>query len=237
MYIYGKNVVREVLNSNQKVLRAYVSKNSKERDLINQLKSRKIQIHFVDQRVLDGYVDGLHQGFVLEIDEALVYPLEDLFDYDQEKEKPIVVILDHIEDPHNFGAIIRTCEAMGVKGIVIPNDRCVGINGVVVKTSVGAIHHIKIVRIANLGVAIDKLKQHGYWIVGTDMNGTDYHMLDYDVPVALVIGNEGHGMSKVIADSCDYVARIPMYGKVNSLNASVACGMFLSCILYKRSLL
>ena len=152
----------------------------------------------------------------------------------EEGEHPIVVVLDHLEDPHNFGAIIRTCEAMGVKGIVIPNDRNVGITGTVVKTSAGAIQHTKIIRTPNLATAIDKLKKHGYWVVGTDMDGTDYITLDYNMPIVLVIGNEGSGISNIVKKSCDYIAKIPMYGKINSLNASVSCGMFLSEIINAR---
>ena len=140
-------------------------------------------------------------------------------------------MLDHIEDPHNFGAIIRTCEALGVDAIIIPNDRNVSVNATVVKTSAGAIYNTSIVRVANLGVAINKLKNLGYWIIGTDMDGEDYTKIDYNMPICLIIGNEGHGMSKVIHDNCDYIAEIPMIGKINSLNASVSCGIVLARIV------
>ena len=233
MYIYGKNVVKEALETNSKIAKAYINKKSKETKLIQKLKERKIKIHFVDNPILDKMVEGNHQGFILEVDEVETYPLESLLTYNN---NPLVVILDHLEDPHNFGAIIRTCEAMGVAGIIIPNDRSVGINSTVVKTSAGAISYTKIIRVPNLGVAIDKLKQNGYWIIGTDMQGEDYTTLDYQVPIAIVIGNEGHGISKIIKDSCDYIAKIPMYGKINSLNASVSCGIFLAEIVNKRNL-
>ena len=235
MYIYGKNVVKETINSGRKITRAYVFKKSHEQGLIQELKSKKIQIRFVDEIALNRMVDGNHQGFVLEIDEVESYSLEDFLSSSFEHGRyPLVVLLDHLEDPHNFGAIIRTCEAMGVDGIIIPNDRSVGINGTVVKTSAGAISYVRIIRVANLGAAISKLKNCGYWVVGTDMDGENYISLHYDMPVCLVIGNEGHGMSKTVRNSCDYVAKIPMYGKINSLNASVSCGIFLSEIVRQR---
>lgn len=233
MYIYGKNVIKETINSNKKIIKAYVNKKIKNNEIIDLMKKKNIKIHFVEENILNHLVDGNHQGFVIEVDEITTYPLEELFNM-EEGEHPIVVVLDHLEDPHNFGAIIRTCEAMGVKGIVIPNDRNVGITGTVVKTSAGAIQHTKIIRTPNLATAIDKLKKHGYWVVGTDMDGTDYITLDYNMPIVLVIGNEGSGISNIVKKSCDYIAKIPMYGKINSLNASVSCGMFLSEIINAR---
>ena len=143
-------------------------------------------------------------------------------------------MLDHLEDPHNFGAIIRTCEALGIDGIIIPNDRSVRITSTVIKTSVGATDYVKIIRVANLQVAIKKLKENGFWIVGTDMRGDDYTKLDYNLPICLVIGNEGHGMSGVVKNNCDFIATIPMSGKINSLNASVSCGIILSQIVNSR---
>ena len=182
---------------------------------------------------LDRKVDGLHQGIVMEIDEVKTYELMDVIN-DIDKEYPTLVMLDHLEDPHNFGAIIRTCEALGVDAIIIPNDRSVSVNATVVKTSAGAISHIKIIRVANLTATINKLKGIGYWIVGTDMKGTDYTKIDYNIPICLVIGNEGSGMSKIVRDNCDYIATIPMEGKVNSLNASVSLAIVLSRIVSSR---
>ena len=146
-----------------------------------------------------------------------------------------MVILDHIEDPHNFGAIVRTSEALGVDAIIIPNDRSVQITGTVVKTSVGTIERVKIINVVNLNNTIKKLKDCGYWVVGTDMNGTCYTDIDYKTKIALVIGNEGKGISRLVSKNCDYLAKIPMSGTVNSLNASVACGIFLSEIVRSRN--
>lgn len=234
MYIYGKNVAREKLNTNEPIVKAYVSKKFKDQSLIDDLISKNIRINFVDNKVLDGKVDGLHQGIILEVEEAKTYTLDELFEQLKEKTNPLVVMLDHLEDPHNFGAIIRTCEALGIDGIIIPNDRSVGITGTVIKTSAGAISYTTIVRVPNLANTIEKLKKNGFWIVGTDMQGTDYTKIDYNMPTCLVIGNEGKGMSKIIKDNCDFIATIPMTGKINSLNASVSCGIVLSQIVSSR---
>ena len=233
MYIYGKNVLKEKISSGEKINKVYLSDKFKDREIINLLKDNKIKFSCVPNSFLDKKVDGLHQGIVMEIDEAKTYELEEVIN-SINKEYPTLVMLDHLEDPHNFGAIIRTCEALGADGIIIPNDRSVSINGTVVKTSVGAISHTKIIRVANLTACINKLKGNGYWIVGTDMEGTDYTKIDYKMPVCLVIGNEGKGMSKIVSDNCDYIATIPMEGKVNSLNASVSLAIVLSHIVSSR---
>ena len=132
------------------------------------------------------------------------------------------MILDHLEDPHNFGAIIRTCEAAGVDGIIIPKNRTVEVNSTVMRTSVGALDNVKIAQVTNLKNTINYLKKQGFWIVGTDMDGTDYTKIDYTGKMAIVTGSEGFGMSRIVRESCDFIATIPMKGKVNSLNASVA---------------
>lgn len=233
MYIYGKNVAREKISSGDKIRRAFISDNFKDKDIINKLRDNRVKINFVSNKELDRRVEGLHQGIVLEIDEFKTYELDEVVD-NIDKDYPLLVMLDHLEDPHNFGAIIRTCEALGIDGIIIPNDRSVSVNGTVVKTSVGAIEYVPIIRVANLSTTIKKLKDKGYWIVGTDMSSTDYRTIDYKVPICLVIGNEGKGISKVVRDNCDYIASIPMSGNINSLNASVSCGIILSHIVGDR---
>ena len=146
-----------------------------------------------------------------------------------------LVILDHLEDPHNLGAIIRTCEAAGVDAIVMPKDRQVQINATVMKTSVGTLDNMNIVSVTNLVQTIDVLKKAGFWIVGTALeNSVDYRDIDYSSKIALVIGNEGSGMSRLVTKSCDYVAKIPMYGKTNSLNASVAAGIMIYEVIRNR---
>lgn len=235
MYIYGKNVAKEKLQSNDKINKAYVSKKFKDNEILDQLFKRNIRVNFVDNKVLDSKVDGLHQGIILDIDEFKTYELNEFLDDLKTNNKyHTLVMLDHLEDPHNFGAIIRTSEALGVEGIIIPNDRSVSITSTVVKTSAGAIENIKIIKVPNLTATLSKLKEKNYWIVGTDMKGQNYREIDYNMNVCLVIGNEGKGMSKIVRDNCDFIASIPMTGKINSLNASVSCGIILSQIVSGR---
>jgi 23S rRNA (guanosine2251-2'-O)-methyltransferase len=229
MLIYGKNVAKEKINSKEKINKIYLADRFNDKEIFDLIKKNGIKYTIVPSKVLDSKVDGLHQGIVVEVDDVDTYD----FDYISKinKKNPLVVMLDHLEDPHNFGAIIRTCEALGIDAIIIPNDRSVVINGTVVKTSAGAIYNMPIVRVSNLTATIKKLKDIGYWIVGTDMDGEDYTKIDYNSPICLVIGNEGHGMSKIVKDNCDYIAKIPMVGKINSLNASVSAGIVLSRIV------
>lgn len=231
MYIYGKNVAREKIESHDKIVRAYISRKFRDQDIIDKLRNNNVKISFVDDRILDNKADGNHQGIVLEVDDVKVYNIGEFLNNININNNSVIVMLDHLEDPHNFGAIIRTCEALGIDGIIFPSDRSVGITPTVIKTSVGAIEHIKLVRVTNLSDTIKKLKDSGFWIYGTDMVGEDYTKVSYDAPVCLIIGNEGHGMSKVIRKNCDYVISIPMRGRINSLNASVSAGIILSHIV------
>jgi len=229
MFIYGKNVAKEKINSKEKINKIYLSDKFNDKEVFDLIKKNHLKYTIVPNKVLDNKVDGLHQGIIIEVDDVETYDFDFIAKID--KKNPIIVMLDHLEDPHNFGAIIRTCEALGIDAIIIPNDRSVTINATVVKTSAGAIYNMPIIRVSNLTATINKLKDNGYWIVGTDMDGQDYTTIDYNSPICLIIGNEGHGMSKIIKDNCDFVAKIPMVGKINSLNASVSCGIVLSQIV------
>lgn len=233
MYIYGKNVAKEKINSGEKINKIYLGEKFNDKEVIELIKKKKIKYNIVPNKYLDNKVDGMHQGIILEVDDVETYDLDYLKNI--KKNNPTLVMLDHLEDPHNFGAIIRTCEALGIDAIIIPNDRNVGVNATVVKTSAGAIYNMPIIRVVNLATTIKKLKDMGYWVVGTDMDGTDYTRIDYNCPICLIIGNEGHGMSKIITDNCDYIASIPMMGKINSLNASVSCGIVLAQIVNSRN--
>lgn len=214
MYVYGKNVAKDIKT---KIEKAYVVKNFKDKDILSKINA---PIVYVDKQKLDSMVDGLHQGIVLKIKDYDFYDIQDLTD-------DVIVILDHLEDPHNLGAIIRTCEAAGIKDIVIPKDRSVSINSTVMKTSAGCLDRVKIASVTNLVNTINYLKEKGYWVIGTDMIGTDYKDLDYKGKIVIIIGNEGKGMSRLVKESCDFIASIPMYGDVNSLNASVAAAIIL----------
>lgn len=233
MQIYGKNVALERLNSGKKIKRIYLSNKFSDKEILSLIEKRNIDTKIMELRDLDKMCMGLHQGIILEVEDIKTYTLEEVIS-NIDKEYPLVVILDHLEDPHNFGAIIRSSEAFGVDAIIIPKDRSVKITSTVVKTSVGTIEKMKIINVVNLNTVIKKLKDYGYWIVGTDMEGEDYTSIDYKTKIAIVIGNEGKGISKLVSENCDYLAKIPMKGTVNSLNASVACGIFLSEIIRSR---
>ena len=233
MQIYGKNVAIEKLQSKGKINKIYLSNKFNDREILSLIEKRNINTKVLDNKALDKMCKGLHQGIILEVEDIKTYTFEEVIP-NIEKEYPLVVILDHLEDPHNLGAIIRSSEAFGVDAIILPNDRSVQITSTVVKTSVGTIEKVKIINIPNINTAIKKLKDYGYWIVGTDMEGEDYTSIDYNTKIAIVIGNEGKGISDLVSKNCDYLAKIPMKGTVNSLNASVACGIFLSEIVRSR---
>ena len=221
MYVYGKNVAEEILKKGEKIQKALIWDKFSDRKLISAIQKREICIKFCAKKDLDKFANGNHQGIILCIPD---YEYCDVSEFIS-NENSLVVILDHLEDPHNLGAIIRTCEAAGVNGIIIPKDRSVSVNSTVMKVSAGALENMKIASVTNLSNTIKYLKDNDFWIVGTDMNGTNYDEIDYSGKIAIVIGNEGKGMSKVVRDSCDFIASIPMKGVINSLNASVAAGI------------
>lgn len=233
MYVYGRNVAKELLKNKKVIKKAYLMNGFKEDEILNLLNINNICIEYLDKRQLDKLEDGNHQGIILQIEDYKYLNLNDMLN--SLPENPFIVILDHLEDPHNFGAIIRTCEAAGVHYIVIPKDRSVSINSTVMKTSVGALDNVKIVMVTNLNACINELKKNGVWIVGTDMeNSSCYDEIDYRTPTALVIGSEGFGMSNLVKKNCDFIAKIPMNGKINSLNASVAAGIMIYEVVRQR---
>ena len=171
------------------------------------------------------------EGIILTIPDYKYKSLDEVLAMDPQ----FLVLLDHLEDPHNLGAIIRTCEAAGVDAIVMPKDRQVQVNGTVMKTSAGTLDNVNIVSVTNLANTIDELKDAGFWIVGTTLlDSVDYRSVDYSSKIALVIGNEGSGMSRLVSKKCDYLVKIPMYGKTNSLNASVASGIMIYEVVRNR---
>lgn len=224
MLVYGRNVAKELLQKPEKVRKVTLQKGFDDKEINSLLEKNKIKVEYLDKKGFSKFDKFSHQGIILDIEDFNYVNYKDFLDIPLAK----VVILDHLEDPHNFGAIIRTCEAAGITLIVIPKDRAVDVNSTVMKTSAGALENVKIARVPNLINVINDLKDNGFWIVGTAMEGSvDYRDIDYTGKIALIIGNEGNGMSKSVLDSCDYVAKIPMYGKINSLNASVAAGIMI----------
>ena len=232
MYIYGKNVAKETLENNKKVLKALICKDFNDKNIISMLEKRKISIEYLTKNEIDKLANGNNQGIILSVPDYEYCDIDELLN----SPKPFIVILDHLEDPHNFGAIIRTCEAAGVDGIIIPKDRSVSVNSTVMKTSAGALNNMKICMVTNLNRAIDTLKENGIWVVGTDMtDSVSYNSLDYDMSLALIIGSEGFGISRLVREKCDFVVNIPMKGKINSLNASVAAGILIYKIFEMRN--
>lgn len=218
MYVFGRNVAEEYLSEDKKINMIYLLDSFNDRDILDSINRKHIKVKRLDKISMNKKVSGVHQGIILDVPDYKYASIDEILD----KESALVVILDHIEDPHNFGAIIRTCEATGVDGIIIPDDRCCDVNGTVVKTSVGTTEKVKIIKVKNLVNTIEKMKQNGYWIFGTDMDGEDYRKLDYRGKSAIICGNEGSGMGRLVREKCDFIASIPMQGTVNSLNASVA---------------
>lgn len=220
MLVFGKNVVEEILKNNKKIHKAYIYKHFNDELILSELQKRNVEIKFTDKMELDRLANGNHQGIIVSIPDFIYSDIDEMTAGDS-----LIVMLDHIEDPHNFGAIIRTCEAAGVSGIVIPKDRSVEVNSTVMKVSAGALENVKITMVTNLVNTIKDLKKKGFWIVGTDMDGQDYTTIDYSGKIVIVIGNEGNGISRLVKESCDFIASIPMNGTINSLNASVATGI------------
>jgi 23S rRNA (guanosine2251-2'-O)-methyltransferase len=231
MLVYGKNVVRELLEDNKKIEKVYIYEDFNDKNLISSLQNVGIRVEYRSKRDLDKLANGLHQGIIASIPDYKFCSIEEIM----RDNNGLIVLLDHLEDPHNLGAIIRTCEAAGVDGIIIPKDRSVDVNSTVMKVSAGALSNVSICSVTNLNNTIKDLKKAGYWIVGTDMiTDKSYDEIDYNMPICLIIGNEGEGMSRLVKESCDYIVSIPMNGKVNSLNASVAAGIMIFEVLEKR---
>lgn len=231
MLVYGRNVALEILKKPKNVRKVLLQDGFDDKNILGLLESCQIPVFIKPKKEIDDLAGGVHQGIILYVRDYQYYSLSDIV----QNGASFVVILDHLEDPHNFGAIIRTCEAAGVDGIIIPKDRQVQVNATVMKTSVGTLDVMKIVQVSNLASTIDFLKKNDFWIVGTALeDSVDYRRIDYSGKIALVIGNEGHGISNLIRKKCDFMAKIPMYGTTNSLNASVAGGIMIYEVIRNR---
>jgi len=232
--IYGKNSCREIIENKKDIIKAYIMIGTNS-DFVNILTRRKINIEFIDKSLFKKTFSGNHQGIVLEIEDYKTYSLNDFLSGLELKNNPYLIMLDGITDPHNFGAIIRTAEAGGVSGIIIPKNRSVKLGGVVSKTSSGAIENMKIIEVTNLRNTIEVLKEKGFWTIGTSLDAKeDYSSIFVDRPLCVVIGSEGKGMSRLLKETVDFNVKINMVGKVNSLNASVSAGIIIFEILRKR---
>lgn len=238
-YIIGKNPVMEALRSERdinKILIAESSQRGQMQQLIQLAKEANVIVQFVPKKKIDQISDENHQGVLAYVAAYQYAEMDDLFAAAEKRnEPPFFLLLDEIEDPHNLGSIMRTADAVGAHGIIIPKRRAVGLTATVAKASTGAIEHIPVVRVTNMARTIDELKERGIWIAGTDASGKqDYRQFDGTLPLGLVIGSEGKGMGRLVRDKCDFLINLPMAGKVTSLNASVAAALLMYEVYRRR---
>ncbi len=237
--IVGRNPVSEAIRSGREIDRIVVTKGEKNGAVVGILaKAKKLNIPIkeADVRKLD-YLSGHanHQGIIAYTAVKEYSSLDDIFNLAEERnEKPFIVVLDEIEDPHNLGAIIRTAECTGAHGVIIPKRRSAGLSFAVSKASAGAVEYVPVARVTNISSTIEQLKKRGVWVYGADMNGTDYTECDFSGAAALVIGNEGKGISRLVREKCDEIVSLPMKGKIKSLNASVAAGVLMYAVSSKK---
>lgn len=230
MKIIGRNAVTEALRSGKTIDRLVAARDQKDvgaQRIINEAKSRGVKVFFYDKTVLDRESDGAkHQGFIAEVTDFKYSELDDVLELARSKnEPPFIFILDGVEDPHNLGSVIRVAECTGAHGVVIPRHRAASVNETVVKVSAGAAAHVMVVKATNINDVIDELKAKGVWVYAADMDGESIYSTNLSGAVAFVIGGEGAGVKRLTKSKCDGVIALPMRGKVNSLNASVAAGV------------
>lgn len=239
-FVFGRNSVIEFLENSSDVQKLFIQKklNHKLIDKIIKLADKNgVEIEYLEKKELDKKTNySNHQGSVLMIKDYKYSSLEEIIEDAKNKDRdPLIIILDEINDPHNLGAIIRTSEAAGASGVIIPKHRAAHVNHTVHKTSVGATAHIKIAIVTNINNTIEKLKEEGYWIYGADGHtDIEYTDINYSGAVGLVIGNEGKGISRLTKEKCDQLVKIPMYGKTESLNASTSAAILIYGILNSK---
>ena len=228
--IFGRNPVKEALRAN-KVIKVFISNGFSDKEINLLLQEKKPYIKVVSNSELDSRCNGIHQGIMAEIKPYEYLDLNEIIRRSRNVEVPIVVLLDGINDTHNLGAILRCCDVFNVSGVLIPKHNQVPLNATVAKSSAGAINFVPVALINSVQQTIQKLKDEGFWIVSTDGEAKiDYNQIKFDFPTVLVIGSEGKGVSQLVVKNSDYVVKIPQYGHVNSLNASVAAGILLAKI-------
>lgn len=227
-WIYGKNAVYEAVKKNDGLTQVVLSKEGKDEKLVAMCKKNRIPVAFEDRLFFSKNAKGNHQGYMALKESYAYVDLEDMIERIPQGKQPLLIMLDGLEDPHNLGAILRSADAIGADGIIIGKNRSVSLNATVAKVSTGAIEHVPVCQVTNLARTLEKLQKQGFWVVGTDMHdAVDYRQVDYNIPLVLVIGSEGFGISRLVLEKCDYKVTIPMVGHVNSLNASVACAVML----------
>lgn len=238
--IEGKNAVFECLNAGRGIKKLFVLKGIKDEkinSLIEKTKKSGTIINFMDREELDSMaVTKSHQGIIAEVEDYKYVEVTDILDYAKSRnESPFIVLLDEIEDPHNFGAIVRTAECVGAHGVIIKNRNQAMVTATVVSSSAGATEYMRIARVTNLSKTIDELKEYGMWFACADMDGTDMCKTNLKGSLGLVVGNEGSGVSRLVREKCDFIVKIPMKGHIDSLNVSVATGILLYEINRQRN--
>ncbi len=239
MKVEGRNAVHELLRTDKEIDKILVRKDLEDqasKRLLNIIRSHKIKVQLVDKYVIDKESEGGHsQGFIAYTSDYKYFDLEDVIDGAKDKDG-MIVILNEVLDPHNLGSIIRVCECAGIDGLIISKDRSASVSDTVMRISEGAVNHVKIARVVNINNAIDKLKENGYWVYGAEADGQSVYKTDLKGKVCLVIGGEDSGVKRLTRQKCDGIISIPMYGKINSLNASVACGVVVFEAMRQRNL-
>lgn len=228
--VAGRNAVSELVGSGREIEYVMVAKGvgGSVLPIISQCRKHGITVKEMPRNKLDMKLGGInHQGIAAVVSAAEYTAVEDIIASAENDENALIIVLDELEDPHNLGAIIRTAEAAGAKGIIIPKRRSVGLNSTVAKVACGALEYVPVARVANIAATLETLKKHGFWIYGADMDGEDVYGADMSGKTALVIGSEGFGISRIVREKCDVIVSIPMTGKINSLNASVAAGILI----------
>ena len=236
----GRNAVKELLSSGRDIDKIYVQKGEREGSvklLLAKIAERRIPVVEVDKSKLDTMSDGVHhQGIIAIAAEQNYSSIDEIIEYAESRgEAPFVVVCDGIEDPHNLGAIIRTAECSGAHGVIIPKRRSVGLTSVVAKSSAGAVAYMRVARVTNLASLIEELKERGFWIYAADMGGEEYSSVDFSGKVAVVLGSEGFGISRLVKERSDFVVSIPLYGQVNSLNVSCAAAVILTEVARQKN--
>ena len=236
-YIYGKNTILEALRGEKSVYTVYIQNNLKDNKIIELCKRKKVRFELVDKSEFIKKLGNVkHQGVMAEVKEYRYYSIDEILNSIPEGKTPLLLMLDGLEDPHNLGAILRTCDALGVDGVIIGKNRSVGLNGTVAKVSTGAIDYVKVAQVTNLTRTLEDLKKRSFWIVGCDLDQSqDYRQVDYNLPLVIVIGSEGFGISRLVKKSCDFNVVLPMVGHVTSLNESVATSVILYQVYNSRN--
>ncbi|SDO96955.1 23S rRNA (guanosine2251-2'-O)-methyltransferase [Paenibacillus sp. yr247] len=240
-YIGGKHSVLEAIRAGRTINKIWLAENAQKQfagPIVAEAKNLGILVQFTDKRKLDQMVEGLqHQGVIAQVAAYEYVEVEDIIAKAKKLgQEPFILVLDEIEDPHNLGSILRTADCTGVHGVIIPKRRSVGLTATVSKTSAGAVEYVPVARVTNIAQTIEKLKEQGVWVAGTDVSAAqDVYKANFNMPIALVIGNEGKGVGRLIKEKCDFLVKLPMAGHVNSLNASVAAGVLMYEVVRQRN--